>query len=231
MKRVSVVSSFEIIIELIKSGFFNSAFSIFIAMIAFFAKPLIKNRRRPFYSLPYPKQLEAIEWLKSPPVSSHDPLLLAEQQAKLKSYGLHQDWLFSRRLISFSSCNETYMTSSINSVLRYSGTYSVENGNIFLPWKSFGILALIFFSLILFWIFSGYSIGDGDGKKIIFWVNLIVALSSSIFWFWMLMTILSIKIFSGRFNKYECRIIINGVDYSDSFGSEENFLDGKEDSN
>lgn len=228
MKRVSIVSSSEIIIELIKSGFFNPAFTIFITLISFFAKYLIENRRRPFFSLPYPKQLEAIEWLKSPPVSSPDPLLLAEQQAKLKSYGLHQDWLFSRRLISFSSCNQIYMTSSINSVLRYSGTYSVENGNIFVPWKSFGLLALILCSLILFWIFSGCSIGNGDGKSIIFWVNLIVALASSIFWFWMLMTILSIKIFSSRFNKYECKIIINGVNYSDSFGSEENLLDDKE---
>jgi len=226
-----MVSGSDLIIELIKSGFFNSVFSFFITMITFLVKPLIENRRRPFYSLSYPKQLEAIEYLKKPPVNTQDPLLLAEQQAKLKSYGLHKDWLFSRRLISFSSCNEIYMTSSINSVLRYSGTYSVENGNIFVPWKSFGLLALILFSLIFLWVFPSYSIGHGDGSNIIFWVNLVVVLVSSAFWFWMLMTILSIKIFSGRFNKYECKIIIDGVNYSDSFGEEKILLDEKEYSN
>ncbi|MBT0717796.1 hypothetical protein HGT71_05855 [Rosenbergiella epipactidis] len=184
------------------------------SLFTIFLKDRYDRRFRPFFSHSYSKQLEGINLLKSPPEQSKDPLHLAVQQAKLKSFGLHPNWFLSRRLISFSTCENGFKSHTINTVIRYSGAYSTQDGKIYIHKGSFLTLFGLLIAVMVIWISPIFSRINIHSHRDYFWGYFFCLNFALMVWFWMLKIILDIKIFSREFNKYECEIIIDGVNYS-----------------
>ncbi|WP_241623710.1 hypothetical protein [Rosenbergiella epipactidis] len=184
------------------------------SLFTIFLKDRYDRRFRPFFSHSYSKQLEGINLLKSPPEQSKDPLQLAIQQAKLKSFGLHPNWFLSRRLISFSTYKNGLKSHSINTVIRYSGAYSTQDGKIYIHKGSLLTLFILLVAVIVIWALPMFSKINIISHHDYFWFYFIGLNCAVMVWFWMLKIILDIKIFSREFNKYECEIIIDCVNYS-----------------
>lgn len=191
--------------------------SIIFSVLAAICRKYVYFSRRDFFSRPSLEQIEAIKWLRQSAVKSSEPLALAEQQIRLQSFGLHRDWGLSYKIVIFQSNKPLTYIPPLKKLLRWTGFYSVTNGQIHLHRQIKWVLPLTLFYILFIMgpdVFKSYS-----GKDISqFLLSLTIVIATFLAWCWVASSALTIYRLGKKLNEYTLPEITTQP-YADDFSS------------
>ncbi|MDJ0042564.1 MULTISPECIES: hypothetical protein [Pantoea] len=188
--------------EILKELFsINGVFTAVIATIVAVAKKYMEFHRRDFFSRPSSTQIKAVRLLMKSAKPMPDPLIDAEQQLLLQSFGLLRNRELSIKIICLYAINPSELVPFLRAVLRYEGMYKVVDGKIcprkFHKW----FLPLMGICLVLFNGFNilrSYQLHD----DMQFYTSVVLSLASFSAWSWAAFCDWQISVASKKINEY-----------------------------
>lgn len=175
--------------------------SIFTTIIGVLTKKYIQFHRRDLFSRSVSEQIKAVKWFREATALTPDPLVKAEQQLRLQSFGLLRDFHLSYKIICFQSVHPQSLISSLKTVLRYQGMYTVTDGNIH-PHEFHRWLLPIALIIILFYFSVAIGTGLLHGDIIQILVSLFFFAISFITWSWVTICARKVSSISKKLNAY-----------------------------
>ncbi|WP_432369404.1 hypothetical protein ACRPH4_22690 (plasmid) [Pantoea allii] len=188
--------------EILKELFsINGVFTAVIATIVAVAKKYMEFHRRDFFSRPFSAQIKAVKWLRKSAKPMSDPLINAEQQLLLQSFGLLRNRDLSIKIICLYAINPPSLVPFLRAVLRYQGMYKVVDGKIcprkfhkwFLPLGGICLLLLNGFN-----IYRNYQLHDGIQLS----MSIVLFLTTFAAWSWAAFCDRQISVASKKINEY-----------------------------
>ncbi|WP_432369499.1 hypothetical protein ACRPH4_22990 (plasmid) [Pantoea allii] len=188
--------------EILKELFsINGVFTAVIAIIVTIAKKYMEFHRRDFFSRPSSAQIKAVKWLRKSAKPMSDPLINAEQQLLLESFGLLRNRELSIKIICLYAINPPALVPFLRAVLRYQGMYKVVDGKIcprkFHNW----FLPLVMMCLLLFNSFNihrSYQLHDDSQLS----TSVVLFLATLSAWTWAAVCDWKISVASKKINEY-----------------------------
>ncbi|WP_246872412.1 hypothetical protein [Pantoea ananatis] len=188
--------------EVLKELFsINGVFTAVIAIIVTIAKKYMEFHRRDFFSRPSSAQIKAVKWLRKSAKPMSDPLINAEQQLLLESFGLLRNRELSIKIICLYAINPPALVPFLRAVLRYQGMYKVIDGKICPRKYHKWFLPLVIFCLLLFNCFNiyrSYQLHDGIELS----TSVVLFLTTFSAWSWAAFCDWQISVASKKINEY-----------------------------